>query len=172
MAAQKIQDKLHEKVMFAFDPGVGKELRELKKSGTIENFEILLSSKRKLEAYELLKNGPLVLVFIRGTWCPFCRLHLSKLRKWTEALQGKNATIIVVSTETTEQINKWLEDNPVNYLFASDSEAKLGDYFGVHLQGNDYNQAVTFLINTDKSIKLAYTGRRDSKSYQAVVNKV
>lgn len=166
------KDNLVEKVMFSIDPGVKKDLPNIRNSGQVENLEILLSNKRNIYLFDLLNHGPVLLVFIRGTWCPFCRLYLGKLRKWADMLKGKNATIIVVSTETPEVISDWLDENPVNYLFASDHEVKLANYFGVVLPNHNNSQSVTFLIDTNKSIKMAYTGQRSSSKYSKVIESI
>jgi peroxiredoxin len=47
----------------------------------------------------LLKNGPLVLSFIRGGWCPYCA---SELRSWHDvlpALEAAGGSIAIVTSE-------------------------------------------------------------------------
>lgn len=46
----------------------------------------------------LLQQGPVVLAFHRGHWCPFCRLSMSGLANIEEQLRP--AQIVAISTET------------------------------------------------------------------------
>jgi peroxiredoxin len=47
---------------------------------------------------EILQNGPAVIAFHRGHWCPFCRLSMMALAEIEEQL--KPAQIVAISTET------------------------------------------------------------------------
>jgi peroxiredoxin len=111
----------HELVKGTIDLGTknSKKLKSIKLDDKIKDWNLLLSSKREVNISSLVKNGPLLLIFIRGTWCPFCRMHMTKLRSWVKKLSGINATIVVVSSEPVDVIKNWLEDNPFPYLFAS-----------------------------------------------------
>ncbi len=147
-------------ILMKLEPLYG--LENFKKPGELvrTDLEIKLSSTRLLKLEELLLNAPVLLVFIKGTWCPFCRLHLSRMRSWNEKLKNQSS-IIVVSSETIEQINQWLKNNPVNYLFASDENSTLGKEFGVWVESMDFNQASTFLIDKGGVIRTAFVNRRD-----------
>jgi peroxiredoxin len=150
------------------DPGVAPDLKGLEVGDTVTDWTLPLNSGRNVKLFDMLKNGPVLLVFIRGTWCPFCRMHMKRLRGWLEGLQGsKQGTCIVVSTESVEVINAWLDKNPMSYMYASDPEMELGKYFGVYIKPRDFNQAATFLIDRDKTIRLAYRGKRTKKNFEA-----
>lgn len=159
-------------LLSTLDKGTKKpdKLRALKVDSKIKDWQLLLTNKTKVEISSLIKNGPLLLIFIRGTWCPFCRMHMGNLRNWVNKLQGKNATIIVVSSEPVDAIKSWLDKNPFPYLFASDENFELSDYFGVRVIPDDFSQAATFVIDSDLSVRLAYTGKRGNKNFLQVQN--
>ncbi|MBL7666300.1 MAG: peroxiredoxin family protein [Bacteriovoracaceae bacterium] len=165
-------NKLKGLVLAVHDPSVNELLPLIPEGTIVKNFELLLSNGRRVELNHILKNGPLLLVFIRGTWCPYCRMHLSRLREWMRNLQNKKSTVIVVSTETPEIINEWLTKNNSSYLFASDAKMELSDYFGVHINPNDFANAATFLIDTDNSLKLSYAGKRTDKNFEEMDKKL
>ena len=50
-----------------------------------------------------LKNGPVVLVFYRGAWCPFCNLHLHVLQKNIDNFKKYGATLIAVTPQQPDQ---------------------------------------------------------------------
>ena len=59
---------------------------------------------------EELKKGPVVLVFYRGAWCPFCNLHLHALNKRLPDIARYGAQLITVTPQqpdkSAEQIKK------------------------------------------------------------------
>lgn len=156
------------------DPGTkdNSKLSPIKESTEVVDFELLLSNRRTVKVSDVVKNGPLLLIFIRGTWCPFCRLHLGKLRSWVQKLDKTNATIIVVSSEPVEDINNWLTKNSSTYLFASDASKELGDYFGVRILPNTFMQAATFLIDKSMKVTLAYVGKRSKENFEQVTKTI
>lgn len=161
-----MENIIQELMVNIIDLGVSKKISPLQAGHLLEDKTVLLSSKREVKISDLVKNGPLLLTFIRGTWCPFCRMHMQKLRDWVNKLEGRNSTIIVISSETPEQINSWLEKNPVPYLFGSDSSYYLSNYFGVKRKEKPFAQAATFMIDSDLSVLLAYSGKRTSSYYK------
>jgi peroxiredoxin len=48
----------------------------------------------------LLRRGPVVLVFYRGDWCPYCRLDLQGLNAMHEELRARNASLLAISPQT------------------------------------------------------------------------
>lgn len=58
----------------------------------------------------LLDKGPVVLVFYRGAWCPFCNMHLNALHKSLPSFQALGAQLVLVTPQTpdksAEQIKK------------------------------------------------------------------
>lgn len=64
----------------------------------------------KVSLYEELKQGPVILVFYRGAWCPFCNLHLHILHRSQDAFKKYNAQMIAITPQlpdkSAEQINK------------------------------------------------------------------
>jgi peroxiredoxin len=53
-----------------------------------------------------LKNGPVVLMFYRGYWCPFCNKQLMALQDSLAQITGKGATLLAVTPEKPENIAK------------------------------------------------------------------
>mgnify|MGYP002389951899 CR=1 FL=1 len=49
-----------------------------------------------------LKNGPIVVIFIRGQWCPFCNKHLKQLQESLPLIYAYGANVVIVSPEKSE----------------------------------------------------------------------
>ena len=54
----------------------GIERRALKPGAVAPDFMLPDAQGRGARLQSLLRQGPVVLVFYRGSWCPYCSLHL------------------------------------------------------------------------------------------------
>ena len=52
-----------------------------------------------INSKEILKSKKILLVFYRGSWCPYCRKHLASLQENLNALHKKNVFVMVVTPE-------------------------------------------------------------------------
>lgn len=83
---------------------------------------------------EAVKKSPVVLVFYRGYWCPFCARQLADLR---ELNIGKKAQIFAVSIDNAEKNNGLKQKieadgkSKINFSFLSDAGAKTIDAYGL-----------------------------------------
>jgi peroxiredoxin len=64
-----------------------------------------------------IKNGNVVVIFIRGQWCPFCNKHLKELQKQFHKIYEKGASVVIVTPEKSEFIKKPLKKQGLNLLF-------------------------------------------------------
>ncbi|MFN8369791.1 MAG: peroxiredoxin family protein [Bacteriovoracaceae bacterium] len=147
-------------VAMVADPDYGHNPNFLKSGAKVPEVILKISNGTEMSLSSLLKHGQVLLVFIKGTWCPFCRLHMMRLRAWSTKLSNKNVSLIVVSTESADIIRGWLKKNPYTYLFASDDDQSLGKIFGVNLDDKNHTQAATFLIDIDSIVKASFTEKR------------
>ena len=63
----------------------------------------------------LLKNGPVVVLFYRGQWCPFCNKQLSSLQDSMAMFTSKGATVVAVTPEKPENIEKTIAKTKASY---------------------------------------------------------
>lgn len=66
------------------------------------HFRVMDNTGRVLDLDTLKTLGPVVLVFYRGAWCPYCNKHMSHLQDSLQFLLDRNATVIAVSPEMPE----------------------------------------------------------------------
>ncbi|MBL7744657.1 MAG: AhpC/TSA family protein [Chitinophagaceae bacterium] len=64
---------------------------------------------------EQLKKGPVVLVFYRGQWCPYCNRYLKALEDSLSLIMQKGAALIAVSPEKPESITQTIEKTKATY---------------------------------------------------------
>src|SRR4051812_25234848 len=49
---------------------------------------------------DLLRKGPLVVVFVRGEWCPFCRTTLVALNDVASNIEAAGSNLVALSPDT------------------------------------------------------------------------
>lgn len=89
--------------------------------------------------------GPLVLVFYRGGWCPFCNKQLADLQKYREEIEATGATLIAISPESPEHIAETIEKIGADYTILSDYNNEAA---------HEYN----LLFDVDDKTQQAYRG--------------
>ena len=79
----------------------------------------------------LTKNGNVVLIFIRGQWCPFCNKHLKALQKQFHKIYEEGASVVVVTPEKSEFIKKTIEKTNAEFTILYDEDYKIAEAFDV-----------------------------------------
>lgn len=74
----------------------------------------------KIDLQQSLQKGPVVLVFYRGQWCPYCNKQLKKLEDSMSLISAKGATIIAVTPETVEGIGQTIEKTKATFPILHD----------------------------------------------------
>ncbi len=90
LAYQSLIDRLSALEVGAGAPGVGDELPP---------FVLPDDDGRLVSLADLLANGPLVVSFNRGNWCPFCWLELSALQDCHHAIVEAGASVVSITPE-------------------------------------------------------------------------
>ncbi|RLE01562.1 MAG: AhpC/TSA family protein [Bacteroidetes bacterium] len=130
----------------------------------------------KIQLSELLKRGKVVVVFYRGQWCPLCIPHLRKLQDGLMYLIGKGASILIITPEKQENIQKTILKTNIKIPIIYDENYKIMEIFDVafvpgkglrvmyntmlradlkHSQSDDSQTLpvpATFIIDTDSRI--------------------
>lgn len=128
---------------------------------------------------DLLANGPLVVAFYRGGWCPYCNLELRALQAALPEFKARGAELVAISPETPDASLSTAEKNELEFTVLSDVGAKVAEQFGLVFtlpeslrpvyeqfgidvpahNGDDTFQLpvpATYVIGTDGSIKFAF----------------
>jgi len=89
---------------------------------------------------ELLAQGPLVLTFYRGVWCPYCNLDLQALQEVLPQVQALGAQLIAVSPQTAANTRRSVRENQVAFPILSDLGNEVAAQFGLRFTLPDYLQ--------------------------------
>ncbi|HEY7075293.1 MAG TPA: peroxiredoxin-like family protein [Solirubrobacteraceae bacterium] len=85
---------------------------------------------------DLLVEGPVVLVFYRGGWCPYCNLQLAAFQSRLADIRAAGAQLVAVSPQTPDQSLTVAERHGLEFPVLSDAgNAVARDYGLVFTQG-------------------------------------
>lgn len=76
-------------------------------------------------------TGPLVIVFYRGGWCPYCNLELRQWQRLLPELQRRGGQLVAISPQTPDNSLSTAEKNELAFPVLSDSELVAARAFGV-----------------------------------------
>jgi len=69
---------------------------------------------------DLLKNGPVVMVFYRGIWCPYCNLALKTYQQALSAIKENGANLVAISPMTPDNSLDIKQTNELDFYVLSD----------------------------------------------------
>ena len=83
---------------------------------------------------DLRKKGPVVIIFYRGYWCPYCNKELQKLEDSLQLIKEKGAQLIAITPEKQEGITKTVARTKATYPIITDDELKIMKAYDVAYQ--------------------------------------
>jgi len=160
-----IESKIAEKA-----PKVGQKLLNF-------NLPNALGEMRSLN--QLLANGPLVLTFYRGGWCPYCNLELQAYQQVLGEIKAAGATLVAITPELPDASLSTSEKNELAFEVLTDKNAAYANQlgivftlaeelrpiylnFGIDIEKHNGEKqfelplAATFIIDTDGTISSAF----------------
>ena len=84
-----------------------------------------------LSLKELRKKGPIVLVFYRGNWCPYCNKELKRFQDSIQFITDKGAQVIAITPEAAEGVAKTVEKTGATFPILYDVDAKIARSYQV-----------------------------------------
>ena len=87
--------------------------------------------------HAIIAGKPTVLIFYRGSWCPYCNAHLSDLVTVEEELRSLGYQIVAISPDRPEELNRMTAAGHLDYRLFSDPQAEAMKKFGVAYRLDD-----------------------------------
>lgn len=84
-----------------------------------------------------LKKGSVVLVFYRGQWCPFCNKQLKQLEDSLYLIKAKGATVLTITPEKFENIEKTISKTKASYSIIHDEGLDIMKKYDVAFKVDD-----------------------------------
>jgi peroxiredoxin len=79
----------------------------------------------------LLSQGPVVLIFYRGAWCPYCNVQLRTFQARLAELEQQGASLVAVSPQTPDHALSMAEKNELAFPVLSDPGAAVIRRYGL-----------------------------------------
>jgi len=127
----------------------------------------------------LLAQGPAIITFYRGQWCPYCHLQLRAYQQALPHMQARGASLVAISPQTPGHSRALAEKLELTFALLSDMGNQVARQFGLvftideavrsaHKQvcadlptfnGTDsweLPMAGTFLVDQSRTVRLAF----------------
>ena len=98
---------------------------------------------------ELLRDGPVVLIFYRGEWCPYCNLQLRTFQSHLGQLAERGAQLVAISPQTPDHSLSMAEKNELGYRVLSDVGANVIDRYGLRFEVDEQLRALSESVGND-----------------------
>ncbi|WP_171163068.1 peroxiredoxin-like family protein [Streptomyces sp. I05A-00742] len=85
----------------------------------------------------LLADGPVVLTFYRGAWCPYCNLALRALQQHQDAITARGARLVAVSPQIPDESLSLIEKEQLAFEVLSDGGSEVAERFGIAFDLSD-----------------------------------
>ena len=105
--------------------------RALKAGDTAPDFLLPDATGKKISLKETLTHGPVILIFYRGGWCPYCNLELRAYQRLLPEIRKSGAQLIAISPQTPDASLSTQEKNALAYPVLSDTENMAAKSFGI-----------------------------------------
>lgn len=109
----------------------GIEARALKMGSKVPDLTLPDALNQAVRLSALWQRGPLVLIFYRGGWCPYCNLELRAWQQQLPALKHMGAQLVAVSPQTPDSSLSTAQKNELAFPVLSDSALQAATAFGV-----------------------------------------
>jgi peroxiredoxin len=109
----------------------GQADRALKAGDRAPDFTLLDPDGKPTALQDLLAQGPLVISFYRGVWCPYCNMELQALQEILPELAARGAGLVAISPQTAVNSRKSQRQNSLEFPILSDAGGAVGAAFGL-----------------------------------------
>ena len=145
---------------------------------TAPDFTLGNATGRPVRLYEVLEQGPVVLTWYRGGWCPYCNLTLHRLQQELPNFRAAGATLLALTPELPDSSLSTAEKNALEFDVLSDPGNTVARSYGVVFEltpevaasyqqsfdlhgyngdaSNELPLAATYVIGTDGVITYAF----------------
>ncbi|MGR6431620.1 peroxiredoxin-like family protein [Rhizobium sp. PAMB 3174] len=116
----------------------GAAQKALKAGDRLPDFTLSDPEGTPVSSAELLAQGPLVISFYRGVWCPYCNMELQALQEALAEFEALGAKLVAISPQTPVNSRKSTAKNNLTFPILSDPRNDVANTFGLRFDMPDY----------------------------------
>lgn len=105
--------------------------RALKAGGVAPGFELQDGDGMLWRSEDLLRSGPLVIVFYRGRWCAYCNTQLVALQQIHSQIAAAGASLVAISPQTQKHTYMTRDTHTLRFPVLSDPGNAAARKFGL-----------------------------------------
>ncbi|WP_066531046.1 peroxiredoxin-like family protein [Erythrobacter sp. CCH5-A1] len=105
--------------------------RTLKAGDRAPDFTLEAPDGTPVASADLLAQGPLVVSFYRGVWCPYCNMELQALEGARESFEAAGARLVAISPQNRVNSRKSVRENALGFPILSDAGNTVAAAFGL-----------------------------------------
>ena len=95
------------------------------------SFELPDHDGKRLSSTDLLAGGPVVLMFIRGRWCPFCVGQIEAMNAIAEEIKSAGAALVAISPQIQKQAFFMHDQHKLRFPLLVDAHNAVARQFGL-----------------------------------------
>jgi peroxiredoxin len=84
-----------------------------------------------ISSVDLIKHGPLVVSFTRGSWCPFCAAEVRALNDVYDQFRQAGIELVVLSPQSLDRARKQATAGKLTFNLLVDKDNEIGKAFGL-----------------------------------------
>jgi len=130
--AQSIED-----VQSSFKPD-----NTIKVGDILPEFELSDATGKLVKSTDLIANGPVLITFYRGEWCPYCNLAMASLQGRLDAFKAKGVTLVGISPELPNNTLSFVEKKELKFPVLSDVGNDLARKLGLVWKMPEYMRPI------------------------------
>ena len=100
----------------------------------VSDFKIKTYDGQPVTLTELMKNAPLIVIFYRGGWCPFCNFQIRELSQAYPAFQKQGVELVLISVDEVQGATLVKKSYEIPFPVLSDPDLIAHETFKVTLQ--------------------------------------
>jgi len=97
----------------------------------IKDFALPNASGQQRRLEDLRASGPVVIVFYRGGWCPYCNLELRAYQQQLPQLKAAGARLVAITPELPDNSLSTIEKNELEFEVLTDVDSKYAKRLGL-----------------------------------------
>ncbi len=105
--------------------------KALKAGRLMPDFSLPDSNGGMVKLKDLLKDGPVILAFYRGSWCPYCNAQLASYQEYLGKFKAKGAQLVGMTPEKPDLTALMREGKKLEFKILSDANNKLAKKLGL-----------------------------------------
>ncbi|GAB3155304.1 peroxiredoxin-like family protein [Microbispora hainanensis] len=109
----------------------GQAVRALGVGARAPRFRLPSATGRTVALDDLLAHGPVVLVFYRGTWCPYCNIALRAMQRHHDEIIALGARLVAVSPQIPDESLSLKEKHELDFEVLSDVGSDTAKQYGL-----------------------------------------